>query len=144
MSGQPHSDRSPDGFVATELALGVAVLLVPVAALVLTLPTWSQRQTTARAIAREVGRAVAREGFCDTALAASLTDLMSANLGLPRPDVDVHLACAPNAALVAGDHLEVSVDVRMPAVHVPGIGDVGAWSWSARHRQPVDSYGSAP
>lgn len=144
MIKRPPSNASHDGFVATELALGVAVLLVPVAALVLTLPTWSQRQTTGRAIAREVGRAVAREGFCDVSLAAGLTDLMSANLGLPRPDVAVHLACAPNAALAPGSHLEVSVDVRMPAVHIPGFGDVGAWSWTARNRQPVDAYGSAP
>ena len=140
---RPSATQAQDGFVATELALGVAVLLVPVAALVLTLPTWSQRQTTGRAIAREVGRAVAREGFCDVALAAGLTDLMSANLALPRPDVDVHLACAPNAALAPGDDLEVSVDVSMPAVHVPGLGDVGAWNWTARNRQPVDAYGSA-
>jgi len=142
--GRLGSSAAPDGFVATELALGVAVLLVPVAALVLTLPTWSQRQTTGRAIAREVGRAVAREGFCDVALAGGLTDMMSANLGLPRPDVDIHLACAPNAELAPGDHLDVSVDIRMPAVHLPGFGDVGAWSWTARHRQPVDAYGSAP
>jgi hypothetical protein len=138
------SNAARDGFVATELALGVAVLLVPVAALVLTLPAWSQRQTTGRAIAREVGRAVAREGFCDVSLARGLTDLMSANLGLPRPDVDVNLECVPNAALAPGGSVEVNVAVRMPAVHVPGLGDVGEWSWTARHRQPVDSYGSAP
>ncbi len=42
------------GFVAAELVLGVGLLLFPVALLVLTLPTWSERQATGRAIAREV------------------------------------------------------------------------------------------
>jgi hypothetical protein len=33
--------------------------------------------------------------------------------------------------------------VAMPAVQLPGVGAVGAWSWTARHREPVDRYVSA-
>jgi hypothetical protein len=33
--------------------------------------------------------------------------------------------------------------VVMPAVQVPGMGGVGEWSWTARHREPVDRYASA-
>jgi hypothetical protein len=144
VSAPRHSSRHEGGFVATELALGVAVLLVPVSALVLTLPTWSQRQTTGRAIAREVARAVARAGRCDTALGWGLAGMMSRNLGLPPDDVDVAMACVPGAPLAAGSDLAVSVTISIPAVHLPAIGDVGAWSWTARHREPVDRYGSAP
>jgi hypothetical protein len=133
-----------NGFVATELALGVGVLLLPVVVVVLTIPTWSERQTTARAIAREVARAVAREGFCDHAVAGGLADSMATNLGLARADLELGLDCAPGAPLTPGDDVQVRVTVQMPAVRLPAIGSVGAWSWTARHRQPVDVYGSLP
>jgi hypothetical protein len=132
------------GFVATELALGVGVLLLPVVVVVLTIPTWSERQTTARAIAREVARAVAREGICNDAVAGNLADIMAANLALARADLDVGLECTPGAPLAPGDDVQVNVTVQMPAVRLPAIGSVGAWSWTARHRQPVDQYGSLP
>jgi hypothetical protein len=137
------STKRDAGHVALELVLGVAVLLLPVAAVVLTLPTWSQRQTTARAIAREVGRIVARDGSCSTVVASGLSEMMAANLGLAADDVTVDLACSPGAALVPGSSLEVSVTVAMPAARLPGLGGVGAWNWTAHHRQPVDLYGSA-
>jgi hypothetical protein len=133
-----------EGFVAVEFALGVAVLLLPVAAIVLVIPTWSERQTSARAIAREVGRTVARDGACRPDLASDLADTMGANLGLARADVSVALDCATGAPLLPGAELEVTVTVRMPAVELPVLGGLGEWSWSSRHRQPVDLYGSEP
>jgi hypothetical protein len=138
-----RSGNRQGGFVATELALGVAVLLLPVVFVVLTIPSWSERQTTGRAIAREVGRAVARDGWCNTGLANDLAEMMAANLALARADVRVGLDCAPGDALVPGSELAVTVTVRMPAVHVPALGTVGEWSWTARHREPVDLFGSA-
>ncbi len=129
--------------MATELALGVAVLLLPVVFVVLTIPSWSERQTTGRAIAREVGRAVARDGSCNMGLADGLAEMMAANLALARTDMRVELDCAPGDALAPGSDLAVSVTVRMPAVHLPALGSVGEWSWTARDRQPVDLYGSA-
>ena len=42
-----------------------------------------------------------------------------------------------------GSELEAAVTVRMPAVDIPGVGPVGEWSWTARHRQPVDRYVSS-
>ena len=131
------------GFAATELVLGVGVLLLPVALLVLTLPTWSERQTTARAIAREVARAAVASGRCDHGDAAALASSMARNLGLAPGDASVGLECS-GTALGPGDDVEAAVTVRMPAVHVVGIGDVAGWSWTAHHRQPVDVYVSAP
>ena len=129
--------------MATEFALGVAVLLVPVACLVLTLPTWSERKTTARAIVREVARVVASTGVCDQESARGLTEIMARNLGLARGDATIELRCRPGAPLVPGSELEAAVTVRMPAVDIPGVGPVGEWSWTARHRQPVDRYVSS-
>jgi hypothetical protein len=117
--------------------------VLPVALLVLTLPGWSERQVTARVISREVARRAATDGVCDVADARALGASMARNLGVPGDDVTVDLSCADGAALACTD-VESRVTVRMPAVDVPGIGAVGEWSWTARHREPVDRYATAP
>jgi hypothetical protein len=135
--------RSEAGFVATELAAGVALLVLPVALLVLTFPRWSERQTTARAIAREVARRSARDGVCDRGAASDLAVTMARNLGVAPRDVRVDLTCADGTGLAPGSDVEARVTVAMPAVQVPGLGAVGAWSWTASHREPVDRYAAA-
>ena len=128
---------SERGFVAAELAMGLGLLVFPVALLVLTLPGWSERQATARVITREVARRIAREGVCDAAAARSLGVSMAHNLGVPSEGFEVTVVCSD------GD-VEARVTVQMPAVEIPGIGGVGAWSWTARHREPVDRYAASP
>jgi hypothetical protein len=129
--------------VATELALGVTLLVVPVALLVLTLPRWSERQVTARVISREVARRSARDGLCDQGAARALGATMARNLGVAAADVRVDLVCIDGSILPPGSDVEARVTVAMPAVQVPGVGAVGAWSWTARHREPVDRYAAA-
>jgi hypothetical protein len=130
------------GYVAAELALGVGLLVFPIALLVLTLPTWSERQTTARSIAREVSRVVAVAGVCDRGRAAETGHDMARNLGLSPGDVDVQLDCSPGERLARGGNVRASVTVAVPAVTIPAIGSVGAWSWTAHHSEPVDQYRS--
>ncbi len=134
--------RQDAGYVAAELALGVGLLVFPVAILVLTLPTWSERQASARAIAREVARTVAVDGVCDREGAADVGATMAANLGLRNGDIDVALECGPGARLPRGGGVTARVTVRMPAVEIPSIAAVGAWSWTAHHTEPVDQYRS--
>jgi hypothetical protein len=142
---QPRRGRRADaGFVAVELVLGIGLLVLPVALLVLTLPGWSERQSTARSIAREVARDGARASQCDLDRARALAAMMAENLGLPGDDVQAHLDCPPGVPLDGGTDLAAEVTVKMPAVQVPLIGAVGEWDWTARHREPVDRYGSAP
>jgi hypothetical protein len=135
--------RTEAGFVATELVAGVALLVLPVVLLVLTFPRWSERQTTARAIAREVARRSVRDGVCDRSAADELAATMARNLGLAPRNVRVDLACADGTGLVPGGDVEARVTVAMPAVEVPGVGALGAWSWTASHREPVDRYAAA-
>jgi hypothetical protein len=130
------------GYVAAELALGIGLLLFPVALLVLTLPTWSERQTTARSIAREVSRVVAVAGVCDRSRATETGHDMAQNLGLSAGDIDVQLNCASGQRLPRGGSVRASVTVAVPAVTFPGIGSVGAWSWTAHHSEPIDQYRS--
>jgi hypothetical protein len=130
------------GYVAGELAIGIGLLVFPVALLVLTLPTWSERLTTARSVAREVARVVAVAGVCDRERALDTGRVMARNLGLPSADLDIELDCAPGARLPRGESVRASVTVAVPAVDLPGIGSVGAWSWTAHHSEPVDQYRS--
>ncbi len=134
---------SESGFVATEFAFGVAVLVLPVTLLVLTFPRWSERQVTARVVAREVARRAARDGVCDAGAARAVGATMARNLGVAPGDISVDLACADGAGLAPGSDVEARVTIAMPAVQMPGVGAVGAWSWTARHREPVDRYVSA-
>ncbi len=135
--------RGESGFVATEFVFGVAVLVLPVALLVLTFPRWSERQVTARVIGREVARRAARDGICDRGAARALGTAMARNLGVAPADLSVDLRCADGVGLEPGADVEAAVTITMPAVQVPGVGAVGAWSWTARHREPVDRYASA-
>ena len=134
---------SESGFVATELVLALGLLVLPVALLVLTLPGWSERQVTARVISREVARRTAREGVCDVAGARALTATMAANLDVPSGDLSIDVSCVDGVVLTPGADVEARVTVRMPAVELPGVGAVGSWSWTARHREPVDRYAAA-
>jgi hypothetical protein len=136
--------RSEQGFVAAEFALGIGLLVLPVALLVLTLPGWSERQVTARVIARETARRVARDELCDRDGAELEAATMAGNLGLDVGDVHLELDCAAGTPLVPGSDVQVSVTVRIPAVQIPGVGGVGEWAWTARHREPVDPFASAP
>jgi len=137
----PH--RSDErGYVAGELAIGIGLLVFPVALLVLTLPTWSERQTTARSIAQEAARVVAVDGVCDRRRAIETGHDMARNLGLPPGELDIQLDCVPGARLPRGESVRASVTVVVPAVDLPGIGSVGAWSWTAHHNEPIDQYRS--
>lgn len=130
------------GSVAIELALGAGLLLIPVAMLVLTVPTWSERQATARAIVREISRSAAIAGTCDPGAANAIARSMAANLGLDPADVRAELDCVAGRLLPRGGRITAGVTVRMPAARIPGVTDVAAWSWTVRHTEPVDPYRS--
>ena len=135
--------RKEHGFIAAELALGIGLLLFPVAMLVLTLPNWSERQSVARAIARETGRSLVISGSCDHGEADEISNVMARNLGVDPSDVEVSLECSPGR-LPRGGELTVRATVRLPGVVIPGIAHVGGWSWTASHVEPVDPYRSFP
>jgi hypothetical protein len=135
--------RSEGGFVATEFAFGFVALVIPVALVVITLPRWSERQVTARVIAREAARRAAQAGVCDAGAARDLAAEMAGNLGVDPAELEVQLTCRDGVSLVPGSDVETSVTVAMPAVQLPGLGAVGAWSWTAKHREPVDRYAAA-
>jgi hypothetical protein len=132
------------GFVVVEFAAGIALLVLPVALLVLSLPSWAERQSVARVVVREVGRTVARDGRCSTGAARRLAAVVATNHGLAAREISVVLGCAPGAALPAGGVVSVAVTVREPGLRVPGIGRIGEWFFTTRHSEPIDRYAGAP
>jgi hypothetical protein len=132
------------GFVALELAAGVALLVFPVALLVSTLPGWFDRQSLARQAARDAARAVVLDGTCRQDVASAAAARITRGGGLDADEVRVELECGSGRVLERDGAVTARVTVDMPAVAVPLIGSVAAWTWTATHTEPVDPYGSRP
>lgn len=125
---------------AIETPLALVLLLVPVALMVITIPAWPERQTVARAAAAQAARTAALADSWDEATAAGEDAVArsGANYGLPAADLTVEW----EGTLGRGGTVTARVTVRMPAVIVPGLGRIGAWSWTASHSEIVDRYRS--
>lgn len=133
--------RPEDGFAALELALGVGLLLLPVSMLVLTFPTWSERQATATVAASEGARraALAQDTPAARSDAEAAVALIFAGHGLDDADIDV---AWERVGPARGGTVTAYVTVRMPAIAIPGIGEVGSWHWTAKHAEQRDVYRS--
>src|SRR5206468_1674389 len=111
MTAAPSSQR---GMVAVELPLVLCLFLVPVALLVITLPTWPERQTVARAAATQAARTMVLAGTWDTGQAQAAADVRqaAANQGIDPNAMQLTLS----GDLVRGGQVTAHVTVTMPAV----------------------------
>jgi Flp pilus assembly protein TadG len=137
------------GSVPIEFALGIGVLVLPVAILVLVFPTWIERQSMDRMAAQEAARAVAvagtvAEGVADgAALAAQIADnhdLADDFGGVAFTDPDRDGDGAPDR----GGAVTATVTVRVPLTTIPLIGHGGGFTLTASHTEYVDAYRSLP
>jgi hypothetical protein len=93
-------------------------------------------------MAREIARNAART----TAIAATAVDvsasadLVARNYGVDPADVTVSV----DGDTGRGGLVTATVEVRMPAVEIPGIGGLGTVVWSVHHTEQVDLYRSLP
>lgn len=136
--------RAERGFAAIELSAGVALLVLPVALLVLGLPQWSERQSVARLAAREAARVVTLAGWCDGTTGRAAADRIAEAAGLTPEALRLSLDCVAPDPLPRRGVVTARVTVAMPLLDVPVVGALTAWAWSAEHREPVDPYGSRP
>lgn len=130
------------GAVPIELALGVGVLVLPVALLVLTLPQWAERQSAARLAAREAARAVVLADTTAQGVTAgqAAAARVAANHAIDPGDFEVAFA----GSVLRGGAVTASVTARFPATAFPGLVDVAAFTWTATHTEQVDYYRSLP
>jgi len=133
--------RSGDrGFVAIEWVAAIALLLLPVVALVGTLPTWAERSHAAAVAAREAARELEQHWPAgDPAAAALIATYVAADHGIPATDVEVRVLSTGPAP---GDQIRVEVRVRMPAIAMPGLSTVASWTYSTVASLRVDDYRS--
>lgn len=136
------------GHAAVELALGVAVLLLPVALVVLSFGPWSERRVLAEIIAAEASRIAVLEGSetAGASLASSIVTSHGLESGMLRlgwcgalPAVGSSGECE----LVRGGVVTLEAEVWVPLISTPW-GNVGGLWASASHSEPVDLYRSLP
>lgn len=134
--------RDDRGFAAIEMPLAIGLFLIPLALIVITLPTWPERQTVARAAATEAARAAVLADSWEDGIAAGEEAVAQAasNHGFDASDISVSWA----GSFERGGSITATVTVRMPALVIPGVTAVEAWTWSSSHTERVDDYRSLP
>jgi hypothetical protein len=142
--GRRRRRNGDRGFVAIELAAGVAVLVFPIALLVAALPGWFDRQSLARQAARDAARSVVLDGWCRPEVASVVAARIATGGGVDERELEVELACVAGTPLDRDRTVTARVSVEMPALSVPLVGSVGAWRWTATHSEPTDPYASRP
>lgn len=148
---------SEEGHVAVELALGLCLLVLPMALLALSLPTWVQRQAIATAAAQEAARSVVVSGSAEEGRDAGLRIVAEAavNNGIEPVDLAVcfvsHDVTVPapggcgSVVLERGTAVTAHVRVRLPALSLPGSdASFGAVARTVSHTEQVDRYRGRP
>jgi len=132
--------RRDDGFVAIEWVAAVAMLLLPAVVLVATLPTWAERRHAATVAAREAARKLQQHWPAGDQSAAELVArYVAADHGITAREVSVRVL---TMGAGPGDQIRVEVRVAMPAIALPGLERVGAWTYSTVASLRVDDYRS--
>jgi len=120
----------------------MAFIVLPVAVMVLVVPTWEQRAVDAQDAARNAAVALASASDWDDGVAAA--DLVVAEAaeddGLPAGAISTVFS----GSLGPGAVVSASVTVAVPVGDVPGLGAVGTVHYTATSLQHVDSYRNSP
>lgn len=141
------------GTAPLELALGVALILIPVVLAVLSFGPWMERRTFVRVAASETARAVVTTGGDEQAAVARLAE-MAANNRIDAEDLRVGLCGAPAlplgeimygncVPLERGAIVSARVEVSVPGIWTP-FGVVGDLMAGFEHLEAVDVYRSLP
>lgn len=146
------SGRSGEGGgVPVEFAAAAGVLLLPIAILVLSLPTWLELRTVASVAAQEAAREAVLADTADAATVAgrAMVATIAVNHGLDRGALALCYAadgdpCAERvASLERGDAVTTRVTVDLPALNFPLLGAaLHAVPYTASHTEHVDRYRS--
>ncbi len=138
--------RAERGHAAVELALAVAVLMIPAAVAVLGFGPWSERSVFAGAAAAEAARAAVIS--LSTATGDQVAAEMSANYGLDPAEVRVGWCGASpgtggtvTCPMTRGAAVEVTVEVWVPLVTTPW-GEIGGVWVTRSHTESIDLYRS--
>lgn len=134
------------GHAAIELALGVGVLLLPVALVVTGFGPWSERRVEAEAIAAEAARAAVLDLSHEAGY--EVVSSMASTLAIPSGLVRVGWCGAAPApepagacAFERGAVVSIAIEMWTPLVDTPW-GSVGGLWVVGEHSEPIDLYRS--
>ena len=135
------TDRShkEQGSAVLELPLVVGFVLIPFLILVLTIPTWIERQTAARDAASEASRAVILSGG-DTDAADRIVAQIEVGYGLPANTMSVTYS----GLAVPGEEFTAAVQIRIPALVLPVFGGTAETTWTSSHTERYPDYAATP
>lgn len=131
------------GFAAVEFVAGLALLVLPMAVLVVSLPVWAETQSSARVVVREAARilAVADDDMVGRTAATDMAVRVADNLGVEivgGPRFEGSVEGAPGLE----SEVSATITVRLPLLALPLLADLTAVEWTVEHREPVDAYRS--
>lgn len=132
------------GFVTVQWTLGLALVVLPAAAIVLSIAPWYQRAAVASLAAQEGARAAVLADDWTTALGS--VEMIEERFGTKAcGDGCLRLTLSSASGSLTRDAI-VAVDaaIRMPAVVIPFAGEVGSFTYSVTHRERVDPYRGFP
>lgn len=125
------------GSAVIEFPILVGLLLIPFGMLILSVPTWIERQTAARDAAAESARYLVLAGPEGLDDATQIVHEIEAGYGLPDGSLELEMP----GAFVAGQPLSVTVRVVIPAADIPLLGSFGDTTWTATHIERYPDYG---
>ncbi len=133
-----------EGAGAVELVLAVALLMFPISLLLLTLPILAEYRSVGDAAAREATRAcaIANNPQSGTENSERIVRRIIAERGLATEDTTVETDCA--TAWRPGGVVTVSVSFQVPAMQLPGIGEVGRMTIRRTYSERIEFYRSEP
>ena len=129
--------RVERGAVAIEVPFVVGLVLIPFGLLVVTVPTWVERQTMVRDAAAEAARAVALDPRSGVRIGDAAAADLVAGYGL---DADVTVEWA--GALSPGSEVTATASVDVPVLDLPVFGAIGGQTITRSHTERVADYGS--
>jgi len=146
------TDRQ-QGFAAVEWLLGLGLILMPVIVIVGSIAPWYQRANMANLMAQEAARVMvlADDWATGEAEARVLAQEIAANHGFGSDDwcgspapgcVSISFDAAVPGVIQRATEVTVSVEVPIPGVVVPFVGEVAPFQWAGVHTERVDDYRS--
>ncbi|MFC2176945.1 hypothetical protein ACFLRH_00860 [Actinomycetota bacterium] len=141
------------GFTTPEWLLGIGLIIMPVIVIVASIAPWYQRANMATLIAQETARVmVLADDWESGELEATTLAVEIANnhgftagdwCGSPAPGcLWMAIGGTSPGTIRRGTEVAVQVEVPIPGVVVPGVGDIGEFQWSQLHTERVDDYRS--
>ena len=133
------------GVGSLDWLVGITLVLVPAAAVVLSLAPWFERTTALTAAVQEAARAVAlAEDDVSAAIAVAEIEDRLEHAYWAADCVRLTVTPGVPSAFRRGEWIVSRGEMAMPGVVVPFLGSVGSLHHTAVHREAVDPYRSLP